>query len=158
MKSRFLIISAFAALLLLTGVPAQAAVVTNISVPITLDVFVPCADGGAGEVIEVSGFLHIQTSVTFDQNGGLHFSEQFNPQGVGGVGLTTGDKYRATGLTRDDFSTTSSGVVQFTFVNRFDMVGQGPGNNFSIHETQHVTILSDGTVTVAFDNLSITCK
>ena len=157
MKPRSLIISAFA-ILLLTCIPAYAAVVTNTSIPITLDVFVPCANGGAGETIEVSGFLHVQTSVTFDQNGGLHFSEQFNPQGVGGVGLTTGDKYRATGLTRDDFSTTSSGVQQFTFINRFDMVGQGPGNNLSTHETEHITILPDGTVTVFFDNFSITCK
>ena len=157
MKQRTLIISAFASLLLIS-MPARAAVVTNSSVPITLDVFVPCADGGVGETIEVSGFVHVQSSVTFDRAGGVHFSEQVNPQGVGGTGLTTGDKYRAIGLTRDDFSTTSSGVLQLTFINRFDMIGQGPGNNFSVHETEHVTVLPDGTVTVFFDNLSITCK
>jgi hypothetical protein len=157
MKSRSLIISAFA-VLLLAGVPAYAAVVTNTSMPILLDVFVPCAAGGAGETIEVSGFLHVQSSVTIDKNGGVHLSEQVNPQGVGGFGLTTGDRYRATGLTRDDFSATSSGLVQFTYINRFDMIGQGPGNNFSVHETQHITILPDGTVTVAFDSLSVTCK
>ncbi len=157
MKSRSLIISAFA-VLLLTGIPAYAAVVTNTSIPLDLTVFVPCADGGAGEDIQLSGFLHVLISTTVDNNGGVHFSEQFNPQDVSGVGLTTGDKYRATGLTRDDFSTTSSGLVQFSFVNRFDMIGQGPGNNFSVHETQHVTILPDGTVTVSFDNLTITCK
>jgi hypothetical protein len=38
MKPRSLIISAFAALLL-TGIPAQAAVVTNTSTPLTLVVF-----------------------------------------------------------------------------------------------------------------------
>jgi len=156
MKSRSLIISAFA-VLLLTGMPAYAAV-TNTSIPITLDVFVPCANGGAGELIEVSGFLHVLTSTTVDKAGGFHFSQQFNPQGVHGFGLTTGDKYNATGLTREDFSTTSSGLQQLTFINRFDMVGQGPGNNFSVHETEHVTILPDGTVAVSFDNFSITCK
>jgi hypothetical protein len=157
MKSRSLIISAFA-ILLLTGIPAYAAVVTNTSTPITLTVFVPCANGGAGEDIEVSGLLHVLISTTVDAKGGVHFSEQFNPQGVSGVGLTTGDKYNAIGLTRDDFSTTSSGVVQVTFINRFDMIGQGPGNNFSVHETEHITILPDGTVTVFFDNFSVTCK
>jgi hypothetical protein len=157
MKSRSLIISAFA-ILLLSSVPAQAAVVTNTSIPITLTVFVPCANGGAGEDIEVSGFLHVLISTTVDTKGGVHFSEQFNPQGVSGSGLTTGDKYNAIGLTRDDFSTTSSGVVQVTFINRFDMIGQGPGNNFSVHETEHITVLPDGTVTVFFDNFSITCK
>ena len=157
MKSRSLITSAFA-VLLLTGMPAYAAVVTNSSTPITLTVFVPCANGGAGEFIEVSGFLHVLSSLTVDKNGGFHVSEQFNPQGVTGFGLTTGDKYNAIGLTREDFSTTSSGVVQVTFINRFDMVGQGPGNNFSVHETAHTTVLPDGTVTVSFDNFSATCK
>jgi hypothetical protein len=158
MKSRSLIVSAFVALLLVFSMPARAAVVSNISSPITLQVFVPCADGGVGETIEVSGSLHELISVTSDSAGGLHVTQQDNPQHVGGVGLTTGAKYRATGLTREEFSTTASGVFEFTFINRFDMVGQGPGNNFSVHETAHETVLPDGTVTVSFDNFSVTCQ
>jgi len=157
MKRRSLILCTSAALLL-TAIPAQAAVVTNTSNPINLVVFVPCANGGAGEFVQLSGFLHVQSSVTADKSGGIHFSEHFNPQGVSGAGLTTGDRYSGTGLTRDDFSATSSGVVQISFVNRFDMIGQGPDNNFSIHETGHVTVFPDGTVTVNFDNFSTTCK
>jgi hypothetical protein len=72
--------------------------------------------------------------------------------------LTTGDRYSGTGVTREDFSATSSGVVQVSFVNRFDMIGQGPDNNFSFHETGHYTVLPDGTFTVNFDNFSTTCK
>lgn len=157
MKSRCLIIPAFAALLF-SGMPAHAAVVTNSSTPILLEVFVPCADGGAGELIEVSGFLHTQTSLTTDKNGGVHVSQQFNPQGVTGVGLTTGDKYNGVGVTRTSMSTTASGVSVFTFLNRFDMIGQGPGNNFSVHETEHLTVLPDGTITVSFDTFTTTCK
>jgi hypothetical protein len=157
MIRRSLILCTSAALLL-TGIPAQAAVVTNTSIPINLVVFVPCANGGAGEFIQLSGFLHVQSSVTADKNGGIHFSVHFNPQGVTGAGLTTGDRYSGTGLTREDFSATSSGVVQVSFVNRFDLIGQGPDNNFSIHETGHLTVLPDGTVTVNFDNFSTICK
>jgi hypothetical protein len=61
-------------------------------------------------------------------------------------------------VTRTDFSSTSSGALQFSFINRFDVVRQGPGNNFSIQETEHVTITPDGTVTVSIDNISIICK
>lgn len=157
MKSRSLVISVFAALLI-TGIPAHAAVVTNTSTPIVLSVFVPCAAGGAGELIEISGFLHTQISLTIDKNGGVHASQQFNPQGVTGSGVTTGDGYNGVGVTRNSMSTTASGVVVFTSVNRFDMVGQGPGNNFSVHATEHLTVLPDGTVTVSFDNVSTTCK
>lgn len=157
MKPRSLIVPVFAALLLFS-LPAGAAVVTNISTPITLQFFVPCADGGAGETIEFSGFLHDLITTTIDEQGGVHVTEQTNPQNVGGVGLTTGDRYRGTGLTRQEFSTTASGVFEFTFIDRFDLIGQGPGNNFSVHETVHTTVLPDGTVTVTFDNLSITCR
>jgi hypothetical protein len=157
MKLRSLIISAFAGLVL-TSLPARAAVVQNISVPFNLNVFVPCANFDAGELIQISGNLHFLTSTTLDQAGGFHFSQQASPQGVAGLGLTTGDKYRATGVTRTDFSSTSSGALQFSFLNRFYVVGQGPDNNFSIQETEHVTITPDGTVTVSFDNISITCK
>src|SRR5262245_59718899 len=157
MKPRSLIISAFAALVLIS-MPARAAVTQNFPVPINITVFIPCANGGAGESILISGNLHFLTSTTFDQGGGFHFSQQANPQGVAGIGLTTGDNYRATGVNRQDVSSTSTGVVQFTMINRFDMIGQGPGNNFSVQETEHVTILADGTMTASFDNISITCK
>jgi hypothetical protein len=38
------------------------------------------------------------------------------------------------------------------------MIGQGPGNNFLVHETLHITMAADGTVTVMHDNFSIDCK
>jgi hypothetical protein len=45
-----------------------------------------------------------------------------------------------------------------TFINRFDIIGQGTGNNFTVHETAHITFNADGTVTVNFDNFSVECK
>jgi hypothetical protein len=45
-----------------------------------------------------------------------------------------------------------------TFINRFDMIGQGQAPNFSVHETFHVTVNADGSVTSFHDNFSITCQ
>src|SRR5262245_61965238 len=66
--------------------------------------FVPCANGGVGEDVFVSGDIHIMFHVTLDGSGGAHFVEVHNPQGVSGTGLTTGAMYRGVGGTLLDAS------------------------------------------------------
>ena len=48
-------------------------------------------------------------------------------------------------------------AFNMTFVNNFRMIGQGPGNNFDVHENEHITVTPDGTVSVFHDNFSVTC-
>ena len=154
MKNTMMLVS-LAALAILVA-PANAAVTVNDSTPVNLSVFVPCAAGGAGEIVDLSGNLHTLISETINGNnvsGVMHFQ----PQGVSGTGETTGLKYQATGVTSTSFKQSfQNGQATMTFINRFDIVGQGPGNNFSVHETAHITFNADGTVTVSFDNFTIT--
>jgi hypothetical protein len=35
---------------------------------------------------------------------------------------------------------------------------QGPGNNYSVHETAHLTLNANGRVTVSFDRFGVTCR
>jgi len=141
--------------------PAQASastVTTSTEFPISLTVFIPCAAGGTGEFVALSGDLHDLFHVTFDGNGGFHLDAQDNPQGVSGVGLTTGDKYQGTGVTRFDFNGTAGGTIVYTAVNNFRIIGSGPGNNFLVHDNFHITVNPNGTVTSSHDNFSVTCK
>ena len=136
---------------------AKATVFTdNVQIPINLFVFVPCAAGGAGEDVDLSGTLHVLFRTTFDSRGGFHSKFHFQPQGVSGTGLTTGDKYQATGVTQG----TDNGKVGFesTFVNNFRIIGQGPGNNFLVHGNFHFTINANGEVTAFVDNFRVECK
>ena len=140
-------------------IPAHAAVQTNQSTDIALSVFVPCAAGGAGEIVDLAGPLHTLITLTINGNnvsGILHFQ----PQGISGVGETTGQTYHATGVTKEESFKASfqNGQLQMTFVNNFRIIGQGPGNNLLVHETAHVTINADGSVTVNHDNISIECR
>ena len=137
--------------------PAKAAVTVNDSTDISLSVFIPCANGGLGEDVDLEGPLHILLTLTFDGNGGVHVKEHFQPQGLSGVGLTTGAKYQATGVTQDQSNFGAVGST-FTFVNNFRIIGQGPGNNFLVHEEVHVTVNANGTVTVVHDHFSADCK
>jgi hypothetical protein len=148
------LIAALAAL----AAPAYAAVQVNDTTNFSLSIFVPCAAGGAGEIVDISGRLH--TLVTFTINGnnvsGFFHSQ---PQGISGTGETTGDKYQATGVTQESFkSSLQNGQANDTFVNNFRIIGQGPGNNFLVHETLHITINANGTATVFHDNISVDCK
>ncbi len=130
---------------------------SNVSIPIELFVFVSCANGGAGEVIDVSGPLHVLQRLTISSSGNASETLHFQPQGISGFGLTTGDKYQATGITTE--SDQFNGLpFSSTFVNNFYMIGQGPGNNFKIHETFHFTVNANGVLTAFVDNFFVTCK
>ena len=143
----------------LFAIQANAAKQVNDTSDISLTVFVPCAANGAGELVDLSGPLH--TLITFTINGN-NFSgtAHFQPKGVSGIGETTGDKYQATGVTKDSSFKGSFQNGQFTqtFVNNFRIIGQGPGNNFLVHENAHVTFNANGTVAVVRDNFSAVCK
>lgn len=131
---------------------------TNDFVPLTLFVFVPCANGGSGEIVSASGTLHIENHITINGNRAT-IKEHFQPQGVGGVGLITGDSYRATGETQQiQTVSANNGSFEFTFVNNFKIIGQGPGNNFLVHENFHVTVNANGDVTTTVDNISTECQ
>jgi hypothetical protein len=137
---------------------SHAAVLVNDQTDITLSVFVPCAAGDAGEVVDLSGSLHTLISLTINGNKVSGVSH-FQPQGISGSGETTGAKYQATGVTEESFTASlQNGQANTTFVNNFRIIGQGPGNNLLVHETAHITVNADGTVTVTHDNFSIDCR
>jgi hypothetical protein len=130
----------------------------NLSIPVSIQLFVPCAAGGAGELIEVSGPLHILFHETVNGNN-FHVKIHFQPQGLSGSGFTTGDKYQGTGVTQETFGGSFvNGQFTDTFVNNFRMIGQGPGNNFTVHQTFHVTFNANGILTAFVDNFKVDCK
>jgi hypothetical protein len=138
---------------------AQALAITvNQFVPFALVAFVPCANGGAGESVLVEGVLHLQDHITINNNRAT-IKTHAQPQGASGVGLTTGDIYSATGVTQEqDSIPIVNGAFEFTFINNFRIIGQGPNNNFLVHQTIHQTVNANGEVTTFIDNTSVECR
>jgi hypothetical protein len=138
---------------------AQAlAITTNDFVPFAQVNLVPCANGGAGELVLVQGTLHIQQHITINDNRAT-IKSHFQPQGASGTGLTTGDSYNAVGVTQEvDTLALAGGATEFTFINNFRLIGQGSGNNLQVKQTIHTTINADGTVTSVVDNSSVECN
>ncbi len=146
-------------LLLVLGImskpaPTNAAVVVNTSIPFTIGVFIPCVP----EPALLTGRLHVLITTTVDNNGGAHFKSHFQPQGLSGFGLVTGDKYQGTGVTQEHINIHSGLGFQDTFINNFRMIGQGPGNNLLVHTTFHVTVNANGNVTANVLNASVDCR
>lgn len=133
-------------------------VTTSEKIPVEITVFIPCANGGAGEDVLLSGFLHIVSSVTINGNN-INVKTHAQPQGISGVGSVSGDKYQATGVTQDQFKGSFvNSQFEESFVNNFRIIGQGTGNNYLVHELFHVTVNANGVVTTEVDNFTLDCK
>jgi hypothetical protein len=136
---------------------AASTEVINIVTPLTFRQMIPCANQGNGEFVDFSGTLHQLLTSTVNGNN-IHLNLHSNPQGVKGVGETTGDVWVATGETRQDLNASINGFpFETTFVNNLKLVN-GNGGSFQIHENTHVTVLADGTTTASVDNFSFTCR
>ena len=155
-------------LLLLVGVvmglglarmtPARAQVITftdSVTIPFSNLAFVPCANGGAGEYVDVTGNLHVVFHITISGNRFL-VKASAQSQGVSGVGQSTGDKYQGNGAFESTESS-GSGAFESTTVGTFRLVGQGPGNNLRIHQIIRFTFDAHGILTAYIDSYSEEC-
>jgi len=135
---------------------AQADVVTSETVSYAWSGFVPCANGGAGELL--TGTIDVHNLITSTVNGNVDsWQFQFQPRGSL-VGRVTGDTYQLTGVTRGTYNDIQqSGVYTLTYVNSYQLVGPGPGNNLRVREVSHMTLDGDDVV-VRHDGFSIECK
>lgn len=135
---------------------AQAEVSTNEQVSLAYAGFVPCANGGLGEIVAGTIEMHNLISSTVNGNN-VSDRFQFQPHGSM-IGAITGDTYRVTGVTqgRSAYSLQDARYT-LTYVNSFQLIGPGPGNNLLVHEVAHVTLNGDDVV-VQHDNLTIDCQ
>lgn len=133
------------------------AVVLNAGFPFARDVFIPCALDGAGEIVSLSGTIHVLITTTQDATGGIHFDRHAQPQNMTGVGQTSGASYQGTGVTRTQFN--APGLpYETTFVDNFRIIGQGSGNNLLLHTTMHQTFDANGNMTADILNTSVECR
>lgn len=155
-----LIIGMAVMLVVFASLQVQAAVTTNEIIPFTTTVFVSCALDGAGEFVALTGELHVLVSATVSKSGMSHSEIHSQPANISGNGLTSGDRYQGTGVTRTGITMdTNDGFPhETTFVNNFRIIGQGPGNNFTVHQTVHITIDANGNVTANIDNTKTDCN
>jgi len=154
---RILVLLAVSAMGILASVTAaQAEVVTNDTVSYAYAGFVPCANGGAGELMTGTVDAHdLVTSTVNDNVDAWQFAFELRGSLVGTV---TGDTYRLAGVTRGTYvDSLQSGRYTATYVSRYRLIGPGTGNNLVVSETAHVTRDGDDVV-VDHDDFRIECR
>lgn len=127
---------------------------------VVIQQFVPCANGGAGEDVLLTGTLH--DIIHFSVNDNHALIDTFsNYQHFSGVGLTSGDRYRLTGgghaLLSFDVNDGAPEVDSF-HLNVSNVIGQGKAPNLILRDTSHLTINANGEVTAAHSNFVFECK
>jgi len=141
--------------------PALSAATSSsqLTTPFNRTLWISCANDGAGESVALAGEIEIHSQSTEDANGGVHLSTHVRPSRVIGVGLSTGARYRGTGGTFEAEGYAADGYpATYTFVNNFRIIGQGPGNNLTMHMTVHQTMNSDGALSADVDLTNSDCN
>jgi hypothetical protein len=131
---------------------------TQTTLPFNTTLWIACANGGAGEMVALSGELEFSSHEVLDADGGTHERRMVRPSRVAGVGGTTGLNYRGTGMSFLSEGVAAEGSSVYTYVNNFRIIGQGPGNNLLVHAVVHQTTDPDGNVVAEVNASSSTCK
>jgi hypothetical protein len=153
MLRRLIILLAVVASGLLAATSASATAVTE---RLPFD-FVLAPEEGCGEAIHLSGTLLTEFSFTETSNGNVEIGFHFNPQGITGVGLTSGATYHATGETLGTTTIRANGGISDTFVNNFKIIGEGRAPNFLETDVIHLTVNAQGEVTASVEQSMIRC-
>jgi hypothetical protein len=143
---------AFLLVVWVAGVAAEAAGAATTTQRVPVDFIA----AGCGEDIHLTGTILTSTTVTPNHGGGFLVAFHSNPQGVTGVGLTSGALYHGTGVTRE--TTTVNGASTDTFVNSFKLIGPGSTPNSLETDVFHVTIDANGNVTSVVASTTIKCQ
>jgi hypothetical protein len=126
-------------------------VTTTERVPVIF--FAPTCEGG---VVELTGEFHILSHVTISPSGNVHAKFHINPSNL--TGEIAGVTYHGTGETQEEFNSNGPLPITDTFVNNFRIIAQGSADNYLVHNTFHITINANGTVTSVVDNSQFDCQ
>lgn len=154
----FFLVVVFALAITLSVGPAQAkanVITSNHVEEVWLFYYVPCAAGGAGDYVLLSGWLHMQFIIVLDGRGGFHEEFHYQTMGLSGTG-SNGDTYHVT----DSSHSTYNGRVGYedTIINTLRVIGKGSASDFLVQYSTHMTVHPDGTVSADVFNYKYECR
>jgi len=140
------------AVVTMLGPPLAHGAATNIVMPFPSPTRNPCN----GELVNVSGDIHLTTGVSTDGSGGFHFRSHINNQDVSGIGELTGSRYQIPTTSNVSVYLGSARTMTLTVNGRF--VAQGSTPNFNVHQMFDLTIDANGVTAVSNSDFQTDCK
>jgi hypothetical protein len=129
-----------------SGLSLSAAEIIRDNFKFELELAFDCTAAG-GEIIDVSGTVH-QTLTVVLKDDFIHVTSAFAGQGLTGIGRSSGDTYRVTGMGLENFTERvreSGGMFVSTFADLTHLVA-GDGTLWGAKLLQHVTVTPSGQV------------
>ena len=121
------------------------------------DVYVPCANHGAGEVITFFGVFHFRHHTTISPSGNFTSAARIQSSDITGTGFWTGDRYQGSGSIQDVVIVGKVGLIS-SYNFSFLITGPEPEESFRLNATAHLIVNADGTFIATVDNFSATCS
>ena len=125
-------------------------------VPYDQILFVPCAAGGLGEEVALSGSLKIVEQIVYN-NHGFTLNYHVIAQGITGVGLSTGEKFQSSGGIKSTITGEfgEDGQYSRVFTQQLRIVGQN--TVFKVVYKTKITVTPDGKITTTIQDEKIDC-
>lgn len=125
-------------------------------VPYGQVLFVPCSNGGAGEEVALAGSLKIVEHIVYNDHG-FTLNYHVVAQGITGVGLSTGEKFQASGGTKSTITGEfgEDGQYSSVFIQQLRIVGQN--TVFKVTYKTKITITPDGKITTSIQDETVDC-
>jgi hypothetical protein len=142
--------------------PAYAAASTSTTrSTVTIDnqsTFALCGNGGAGELIDLSGTMSSLFHLTIDDSGGTHLVLQEANLRLQGIGEITGNKYQFIRVSTQTFEVNSGSLpITATFESNFKVISQGSDSDDLAHILSRSTINENGIITTEIEKISVVC-
>jgi hypothetical protein len=104
-----------------------------------------------GEVVEISGTIHMMNQTQTDGSVIGHF----NYQNVSGVGLTSGNTYQVSAV--DTFRLSAPFPTDISSLQSFRLISRGSESNLLVTVLYHITVNANGEVIASIDDLNMQC-
>ena len=104
-----------------------------------------------GEMVEISGTIHMVNQIQADGSAMGHF----NYQDVRGIGLSTGNLYQVAAV--DHIRLSAPFPSSINSVRSILLISRGSSSNLLIHVAYHITMSQDGKMTAFIEDLDIRC-
>jgi hypothetical protein len=119
-------------------------------------VYVPCANGGEGEYVQLNGFTNYAYNISWTDNGAT-FGYHANSYAIKGVGLTSGQQFIASGMGEGQtYLSWVDGHWLSVFHDRLNVTSSS--TRFAIKNTYHVLFTPDGDVLINLREHEVECN
>jgi hypothetical protein len=110
-----------------------------------------------GEFVHVTGDVHLKYHAILKEDGGYHIIAHDRNVNIRGVGVTSGNLYKALGVYKSAWNYETKGVV-YKVNSRFILMTSGGGNNFVVNSSVNLVVNEDGEFIVSKTEETAKCQ